>query len=111
MPYSTVSPQGVTPVYSAKGRNTGAAVVVILGGGFQVLAIDLEGTEICDWLTSRGVTCVLLKYRVPTIPMSGNAAAVLTTCLSQPLAAGRSEDHKAGARGRRSVAHRPTQGR
>jgi acetyl esterase/lipase len=29
------------------------------------LAIDLEGTEICDWLTSRGITCVLLKYRVP----------------------------------------------
>ena len=29
------------------------------------LAIDLEGTEICDWLTSRGITAVLLKYRVP----------------------------------------------
>jgi acetyl esterase/lipase len=28
-------------------------------------AIDLEGTEICDWLTSRGITAVLLKYRVP----------------------------------------------
>jgi acetyl esterase/lipase len=27
--------------------------------------MDLEGTEICDWLTSRGITCVLLKYRVP----------------------------------------------
>jgi acetyl esterase/lipase len=24
-----------------------------------------EGTEICDWLTSRGIICVLLKYRVP----------------------------------------------
>ena len=51
-------------VYPAKGLNTGAAVVVFPGGGFRVLAIDLEGTEICDWLTSRGVTCVLLKYRV-----------------------------------------------
>ncbi len=52
-------------VYSAKGKNTGAAVVVFPGGGYQILAIDLEGTEVCDWLTSKGITCVLLKYRVP----------------------------------------------
>src|SRR5580692_5975322 len=52
-------------VYAPDGKNTGAAVVVFPGGGFQILAMDLEGTEVCDWLTSRGVTCVLLKYRVP----------------------------------------------
>jgi len=52
-------------VYSPKGKNTGAAVVVFPGGGYQILAIDLEGTEACDWLTSKGITCVLLKYRVP----------------------------------------------
>ncbi len=52
-------------VYSPKGKNTGAAVVVFPGGGYEILAIDLEGTEVCDWLTSRGITCVLLKYRVP----------------------------------------------
>ena len=52
-------------VYKPKGRNTGAAVVVFPGGGFKFLAMDLEGTEICDWLTSRGITCVLSKYRVP----------------------------------------------
>ncbi len=52
-------------VYSPKGKNTGAAVVVFPGGGYFCLAIDLEGTEICDWLTSRGITAVLLKYRVP----------------------------------------------
>ncbi|MGD0546102.1 MAG: alpha/beta hydrolase [Candidatus Acidiferrales bacterium] len=52
-------------VYSPSGKNTGAAVVVFPGGGYQILAIDLEGTEVCDWLTSKGVTCVLLKYRVP----------------------------------------------
>jgi acetyl esterase/lipase len=51
-------------VYSPTGRNTGAAVVVFPGGGYQMLAIDLEGTEVCDWLTSRGITCVLSKYRV-----------------------------------------------
>jgi len=52
-------------VYSPTGKNTGAAVVVFPGGGYQILAIDLEGTEACDWLTSKGITCVLLKYRVP----------------------------------------------
>jgi acetyl esterase/lipase len=52
-------------VYSPRGKNTGAAVVVFPGGGYQILAIDLEGTEVCDWLTSSGITCVLLKYRVP----------------------------------------------
>ena len=52
-------------IYSPKEKNTGAAVVVFPGGGYQILAIDLEGTEACDWLTSNGITCVLLKYRVP----------------------------------------------
>jgi acetyl esterase/lipase len=52
-------------VYSSKENNTGVAVVVFPGGGYQILAIDLEGTEVCDWLTSGGITCVLLKYRVP----------------------------------------------
>ncbi len=61
-------------VYSPTGKNTGAAVVVFPGGGYQVLAIDLEGTEVCDWLTPRGITCVLLKYRVTNVgpyPKSG----------------------------------------
>ena len=55
-------------VYSPTGKNTGVAVVVFPGGGFEELAIDLEGTEVCDWLTSNGITCVLLKYRVPSLP-------------------------------------------
>lgn len=57
--------QPTMTVFPARGRNTGVAVIVFPGGGFRVLAIDLEGTEICDWLTARGITCVLLKYRVP----------------------------------------------
>lgn len=60
--------QPTMTVYAPRGKNTGAAVVVFPGGGFQILAIDLEGTEVCDWLTSRGITCVLLKYRVPGVP-------------------------------------------
>jgi len=60
--------QPTMTVYAPQGKNTGAAVVVIPGGGFQILAIDLEGTEICDWLTGQGITCILLKYRVPSVP-------------------------------------------
>lgn len=52
-------------VYPPKGRNTGTALVVFPGGGFEELAIDLEGTEVCDWITEKGVTCILSKYRVP----------------------------------------------
>lgn len=48
-----------------KSKNTGAAVVVFPGGAYRILAIDLEGTEVCDWLNSIGVNCLLVKYRVP----------------------------------------------
>src|SRR5437763_5293621 len=58
--------QPTMTVYSPAGKNTGAAVVVFPGGGYNVLAIDLEGTEVCDWLASKGLTAVLLKYRVPS---------------------------------------------
>lgn len=43
----------------------GVAIVVFPGGGYEILAMDLEGTEVCDWLVTRGITCILLKYRVP----------------------------------------------
>jgi acetyl esterase/lipase len=46
-------------------RDTGTAVLVCPGGGYYILAMDLEGTEVCEWLNSVGVTAVLLKYRVP----------------------------------------------
>ena len=52
-------------VYAPKGKNTGAAVVVFPGGGYRILAIDLEGTEVCNWLNTAGITCILVKYRVP----------------------------------------------
>jgi acetyl esterase/lipase len=52
-------------VFRPKGRAKHAAVLVFPGGGFQQLAIDLEGTEACDWLSARGIVCVLVKYRVP----------------------------------------------
>lgn len=57
MPTLTIMP--------AKGVNTHIAVIVFPGGGFQKVFIDLEGTEICDWLTQKGVTCIVSKYRAP----------------------------------------------
>jgi acetyl esterase/lipase len=60
-----VSDPTITIYQPDSARNTGAAVVVCPGGGYYILAMDLEGTEICEWLNSIGVTGVLLKYRVP----------------------------------------------
>ena len=53
------------------------AVVVFPGGGYSILAIDLEGTEVCDWLNSAGIACVLLKYRVPDSGPYPKSAAAL----------------------------------
>ena len=55
----------LTLYLAPQATNTGAAIVVFPGGGYSILAIDLEGTEVCDWLNSIGVSCLLLKYRVP----------------------------------------------
>ena len=61
----------------AKDKDTGAAVVVFPGGGYNILALDLEGTEVCEWLNSIGVTGVLLRYRVPArAGMEKHAAAL-----------------------------------
>jgi acetyl esterase/lipase len=46
-------------------KNNGAAAVVFPGGSYIRLANNIEGTEVCDWLNSLGMTCVLVKYRVP----------------------------------------------
>ena len=54
-------------IYRPEGRNTGAAMLVLPGGGFHAVATDLEGTEICDWVIEQGMTCVMLKYRTPQV--------------------------------------------
>ena len=60
--------QPTMAVYSPERENTGVAAIVFPGGGFEGLAVKVEGTDICDWLTSKGITCVLLRYRVPSLP-------------------------------------------
>ena len=60
-----VSKPTITVYSPPKNKKNGTAVVVCPGGGYSILAIDLEGTEVCEWLNSIGVTAILLKYRVP----------------------------------------------
>lgn len=72
-----VSDPTLTLYRAPKDHNTGAAVLVFPGGGYRYLAIDLEGTEVCGWLNSIGVNCVLVKYRVPDSgPWPKSAAAL-----------------------------------
>jgi acetyl esterase/lipase len=54
-------------IYKPRGRNTGATMMVLPGGGFYAVATDLEGTEICDWVVRQGMTCVMVKYRTPQV--------------------------------------------
>ncbi|MGV3533280.1 MAG: alpha/beta hydrolase [Chthoniobacteraceae bacterium] len=58
--------QPTLTIYRPEANNdTGAAVIIAPGGGYNILAWDLEGTEIAAWLNSVGVTGIVLKYRVP----------------------------------------------
>ena len=52
-------------VFPPIGPNTGAAIIVFPGGGFRAVVLTVGGTEICAWLTAKGITCILSKYRVP----------------------------------------------
>jgi acetyl esterase/lipase len=52
----------------AADKNTRTAALVFPGGGYSRLAWTGEGTDTCDWLTSVGITCLLVKYRVPQPP-------------------------------------------
>jgi acetyl esterase/lipase len=62
---TNVSKPSLTVYAPAAGKNTGAAALVFPGGSYLRLSYTTEGTDICDWLNSIGMTCVLVKYRVP----------------------------------------------
>ena len=65
---SNVSKPTLTVFRPAKGKETGTALVIAPGGGYNILAWDLEGTEVAEWLNGLGVTAIILKYRVPRPP-------------------------------------------
>ncbi len=60
-----VSEPTITFYPAPKDKNSGATIIVNPGGGYNVLAYDLEGTEVCELFNRYGINCVLLKYRVP----------------------------------------------
>jgi acetyl esterase/lipase len=60
-----VSKPTITLYPAPQAKNKGVTILVCPGGAYHILAMDLEGTEICEWLNSIGVNAALLKYRVP----------------------------------------------
>jgi acetyl esterase/lipase len=62
---SNVGEPTITIYHAPEELATGSAIIVCPGGGYNILAYDLEGSEVCDWLNDLGITAVLLKYRVP----------------------------------------------
>ena len=72
---TNVSHPTLTVFRPEKDKDTGAAVVIAPGGGYAILAWDLEGEEVAAWLNSIGVTGIVLKYRVPRRPDSPKDAA------------------------------------
>ena len=62
---ANVSKPAIAVFKPSPDKDTGAAVLICPGGGYNILAYDLEGTEVAEWLNSIGVTGIVLKYRVP----------------------------------------------
>lgn len=62
---SDVDKPTITFYPAPEDNNSGTTIIVSPGGGYNILAYNLEGTEICEWFNSRGINCILLKYRVP----------------------------------------------
>ncbi len=61
---SNVSKPSLTVFKPSPGRKNGTAVVICPGGGFMALSITSEGTEVAEYLSARGVTAFVLKYRL-----------------------------------------------
>lgn len=66
-------------VYSPKVNTSRSAILVFPGGGYKALAIGpsstlgLYGADVCKWLTDSGITCILVKYRVPNTGCNWNS--------------------------------------
>ena len=77
---SSIHKPSITPFLPAKGKATGAAVLVIPGGGHRVLCVDHEGGFVAEWLAARGIAAFVLKHRLAreegsTYTIEGHALA------------------------------------
>jgi acetyl esterase/lipase len=77
MRIGNVSKPSLTIMKAPDENNTGATVVIFPGGAYRILAWDLEGTEVAEWLNKNGVNAVVVKYRVPARQGRENYAAAL----------------------------------
>lgn len=65
-----VSKPTLLPVLPKRNKATGAAVLVIPGGGFQFISLANEGYPIAEWLAKKGIAAFVLKYRTMTTPVN-----------------------------------------
>ena len=65
MRLGNVTKPSITIMKAPDEKNTGATVVIFPGGAYNILAWDLEGTEVAEWLNQNGVNAAIVKYRVP----------------------------------------------
>jgi acetyl esterase/lipase len=65
---TNVSDPTITIYRPAPGKNTGTAMLICPGGGYWNLYWELEGEEVAAWLQAKGITGIILKYRVPRRP-------------------------------------------
>ena len=65
MRIGNVSKPSMTIFKAAPEKDTGATVLIFPGGAYHILAWDLEGTEVSEWLNKNGVNAIVVKYRVP----------------------------------------------
>jgi acetyl esterase/lipase len=77
VPLLTYFPPKQNPLGADSVTRLHPVLVVFPGGGYTVLAYDLEGREICEWATGLGMACVLVKYRVPSSGPYPKVAAAL----------------------------------
>jgi acetyl esterase/lipase len=69
---TNVSDPTVTVFLPAAANATGTAVVVAPGGALRLLGWDNEGVKVAQWLNSKGIAALVLKYRtLQTMPTSG----------------------------------------
>ena len=77
--YEGASTRSSLLLYAPKLNSTRSAVLVFPGGGYKAVAIGPastlghNGADVCRWLTDAGVTCIVVKYRVPNTGCSWNA--------------------------------------
>jgi acetyl esterase/lipase len=97
---TNVSVPTMTVYHPAAALDQHVAVLVFPGGGFKFMAYDMEGSEVCQWLNSVGVTAVLLKYRVPA-PAEGYAGKLPLEDAQRAIGLVRSHAEEWGIDGKR----------